>query len=128
MKRLTIFAMLAALALGFGSCSNRSSKQFKAMGENVLSIENQISAMKDCDELQMMNFAILGLRSDLDNLKQEGTISDAEVGKLSDLLDRLEATWNGKWASLDCEQITIEDELDTSGEAEDEEFEGNEAL
>jgi hypothetical protein len=44
------------------------------------------------------------------------------------LLDRLEATWNGKWASLDCEQITIEDELDTSGEAEDEEFEGNEAL
>lgn len=128
MKRLTIFAMLTALALGFGSCSNRPSKQFKAMGENVLSIENQISAMKDCDELQMMNFAILGLRSDLDNLKQEGTISDAEVGKLSDLLDRLEATWNGKWASLDCEQITIEDELDTSGEAEDEEFEGNEAL
>ena len=128
MKRLTIFAMLAALALGFGSCSNRPSKQFKAMGENVLSIENQISAMKDCDELQMMNFAILGLRSDLDNLKQEGTISDAEVGKLSDLLDRLEATWNGKWVSLDCEQITIEDELDTSGEAEDEEFEGNEAL
>ena len=128
MKRLTIFAMLAALALGFGSCSNRPSKQFKAMGENVLSIENQISAMKDCDELQMMNFAILGLRSDLDNLKQEGTISDAEVGKLSDLLDRLEATWNGKWASLDCEQITIEDELDTSGEAEDEEFEGNEAF
>ena len=94
----------------------------------MLSIENQISAMKDCDELQMMNFAILGLRSDLDNLKQEGTISDAEVGKLSDLLDRLEATWNGKWASLDCEQITIEDELDTSGEAEDEEFEGNETL
>ena len=128
MKRLTIFAMLTALVLGFGSCSNWPSKQFKAMEENVLSIENQISAMKDCDELQMMNFAILGLRSDLDNLKHEAAISDDEVGKLSDLLDRLEATWNGKWASLDCEQITIDDELDTSGEAEDGEMVENGAL
>ena len=86
------------------------------MEEEILSIDNQINAITDCDELQMMNFGILGLRTDLDNFKQEGSISDFEISRLGDMLDQLTAKWNGKWSALDCEQGIIEDELDTSGE------------
>ena len=86
------------------------------MEEEILSIDNQINAITDCDELQMMNFGILGLRTDLDNFKHEGAISDFEISRLGDMLDQLTAKWNGKWAALDCEQSIIEDELDTSGE------------
>ena len=80
------------------------------------SIENKINEIKDCDELQILNIGILGLRSDLDNYKQEALIPDFEINRLGDMLDQLTATWNGKWAVLDCEQSIIEDELDTSGE------------
>ena len=115
MNRLSMFAILMALALSFCSCTNYS-KQFRAMEEEILSIDNQINAITDCDELQMMNFGILGLRTDLDNFKQEGSISDFEISRLGDMLDQLTAKWNGKWSALDCEQGIIEDELDTSGE------------
>ena len=108
--------MLTALMFCFGSCGEKQSKQFKAMEEEILSIENQINTISDCDELQMLNFGILGLRSDLDNLIQSAEIPDAEISQLDEMLTGLEATWNGKWASLDCEQNMLEDELDTSGE------------
>ena len=90
------------------------------MEEEILSIENKINAITDCDELQMMNIGILGLRSDLDNYKQEAVISDFEISRLGDMLDQLTAAWNGKWAALDCEQVVVEDELDTSGEEDGE--------
>ena len=116
MKRLSIIAMLTALTLCLGSCGNRASKLFKAMEEEVNNIENQINTAEDCDDLQMTNFGILGLRSDLDNLIQAAEIPDEEINKLDEMLTRLEATWNGKWAALNCDQIINEDEMDTSGE------------
>ena len=115
MNRLSIFAMLTILAMAFCSCTSYS-KQFKAMEEEILSIENKINEITDCDELQMMNFGILGLRSDLDNYKQEAAISDFEINKLGDMLDQLTAAWNGRWAAMDCDQGITGDELDTSGE------------
>ena len=108
--------MLAVVMLCFSACDNPESKQFKAMGEEVSSIETKINDITDCDELQMMNFAILGLRSDMDNYRQNGEMTDAEIGKLDDMIDKLEATWNGKWVSLGCEGNLIEGEFDTSGE------------
>jgi len=120
MKRLSIMALLTALLFCFGSCGEEHSKQFKAMNEEILSIENQINTISDCDELQMLNFAILGLRSDLDNLIQSAEIPDAEITQLDESLTGLEVTWNGKWATLECEQTLIEDPMDTSGEEEGE--------
>ena len=108
--------MLVALTLCICSCGNKVSKQFKAMEEDVLSIENQINDITDCDELQMMNIAILGLRSDMDNYRQDSEMTDTEIGQLDDMIDKLEATWNGKWASLNCEEGISNDVLDTSGE------------
>ena len=116
MKRLSIIAMLTALMFCFGLCGEKQSKQFKAMEEEILSIENQINTISDCDELQMLNFGILGLRSDLDNLIQSAEIPDAEISQLDEMLTGLEATWNGKWSTLECDQTLNEDQMDTSGE------------
>lgn len=116
MNRISIFAMLAAMMLCFNACVDNVSKQFKAMESEISTIETKINEITDCDELQMMNFAILGLRSDMDNYRQESEMTEVEIGKLDDMIDKLEATWNGKWSSLGCEGNLIEGEFDTSGE------------
>ena len=116
MKRVSILMAMAVWALGMASCGNQPSKEFKAMEEEVASIEAKICEMTDCDELQMLNFAILGLRSDMDNYRQNSAMSEQEIELLDGKLDELMATWNGKWAALDCEQDMTDDELDTSGE------------
>ena len=117
MRRIVILAVLAALLL-CNACDDTVSKQFKAMEEDISSIENQINDITDCDELQMMNIAILGLRSDMDNFRQDpdSEMNDSEIVQLDDMIDKLEATWNGKWASLNCEESISDDVLDTSGE------------
>lgn len=116
MKRVSILMAMAVWALGMASCGNQPSKEFKAMEEEVSSIETKICEMTDCDELQMLNFAILGLRSDMDNYRQNSAMSEQEIELLDGKLDELMAAWNGKWAALDCEQDMTDDELDTSGE------------
>ena len=117
MRKIAIFAMLAAM-ICFTACDDTVSKQYKAMEEEISSIENQINTIEDCDELQMMNIAILGLRSDMDNYRQdpESEMTDTEIGQLDDMIDKLEATWRGKWSSLNCEEVISSDVLDTSGE------------
>ena len=118
MNKLSIIAMLAALLLGFCSCGHQDSKQFKAMEGEVSSIENQMNELTNCDDLQMLNFSILGLRSDLDNLIQTAAIPDAEITKIDEMLTNLEAAWSGKWAALECDQVVDDGEMDTSGEEE----------
>ena len=116
MKRISILAMLAALTLCLWSCENPESKQYKAMEEEVSAIETKINDITDCDELQMMNFSILGLRSDVDNYRQDSEMTDEEIEQLNGMIDQLVASWNGKWAALDCEPNVNGEELDTSGE------------
>ena len=119
MKRVSFFAVLSALMMGLCSCGNRPSKQFVALEEDVQSIEKQIVEITDCDELQLLNLGIYGLRTDMDNYRLNSEMTETEIEQLDEMLVQLEATWNGKWAALDCEQITLEDELDTSGEVDD---------
>ena len=120
MNKLSFIAVLTALTLCMCACGDKNSKQFKAMEDEVKTIESQIITSEDCDDLQMSNFSILGLRSDLDNLIQAATIPDEEINKLDEMLTGLEATWSGKWASLGCDQIINDDEMDTSGEEDGE--------
>ena len=117
MNRLSIIALFA-LTLCFCSCGHQPSKQFKAMEDELNAIESQINGIEDCDELQMMNFSILGLRSHMDNYRQASEMTEEEIERIDDKIDQLEAAWNGKWALLDCEQDITDDELDTSGEEE----------
>ncbi len=115
-RQSLILAMLTAFVLCLYSCNRGPSKQYKAMEEEVLSIESQINTTSDCDDLQMLNFGILGLRSDYDNLVQSAAIPDDEISQLDEMLTRLEATWNGKWSTLEGDQALSDDEMDTSGE------------
>lgn len=116
MKRLSIIALLIALMFCFGTCGEKHSKQYDAMEQEILSIENQINTISDCDDLQMLNFSILGMRTDLDNLIQAAEIPDTEISQLDEMLTGLEAAWNGKWSTLECDQTLTEDAMDTSGE------------
>jgi len=116
MRRLMTLSLMAVLTLTVCSCGNTTTKQFKEVEAEVQSIESQINEITNCDELQMMNFGILGLRSDMDNYRIDSEMTETEISKLDEMIDQLEAAWNGKWASLDCEQQMGGDELDTSGE------------
>lgn len=116
MDRNTIFAMLAGLMLCFGACTDNESKQYKAINEEITTIETKVNEITDCDELKMMYLAILGLQTDMENNKGESEMSEAEIGKLNDRIDQLEAVWNGRCATLGCEGNLIENEFDTSGE------------
>lgn len=119
MKRVSLMAALVALTLMAGSCGNTVSSQFKAMEKEVQSLENQINESADCDDLQMLNISILGLRSDWDNLVQSAEIPDKEISQLDEMLTGLEATWGGKWAALECDQVINNDGMDTSGEEDE---------
>ena len=41
------------------------------------------------------------------------------TGPGDEMLTGLEATWGGKWASLGCDQIINDGEMDTSGEEDE---------
>lgn len=114
-----MIGILAAFALCLGSCGDKVSKEFKAMETEVHDLEKQITETDDCDELQMLHIAIFGLRSDVDNLKIDEVIPETEADQLETMVDGLEATCNGKRASLDCDQVVSDEELDTSGDYED---------
>ena len=51
--------MLATLMFCIASCDEKQSKQYKAMEDEMMSIENQINTISNCDDLQMLNFGIL---------------------------------------------------------------------
>lgn len=116
MNRLSTIVVLAVLMLCFSYCGTKTSKQFKALSEEASSIGSQIDTTTNCDDLQMINFSILGLRSDLDNLIQSSEIPEDEINQLEEIVTGIEASWSGKWAALECEQIMNDDAMDTSGE------------
>ena len=109
MKKLVL---ILSLALGICSCNDGPSKPYQMLEEESLSIEEKIGETTNCDDLQMLHFGILGLRSDVDNLKLIDEVKESEIEKMKEILDQLEANW----AVLDCEQNMGSDLLDTSGE------------
>ena len=115
--------VFAALVLGLGACNNGPSKLYQAMETEVMTIETRIGEATNCDELQMQNFAILGLRSDMDNLRRDDGIRASEIAQLEQKLEHLDTAWNAKWASMNCNQLNVNvDELDTSGEEDGGDF------
>ena len=124
MNRNIILAMVAALTLCFGACTDNISKQYKAINEEITAIETKINEVTECDELKVMYIAILGIQSDMENYRGESEMTDAEIEKLDDKIDQLEAVWNGKCAALGCDGNLIENDFDTSGE-EDGDFDYN---
>ena len=120
MKRLT-FVLLTALLFVHYSCSEQPSKAVQALEKGIKDIEAQIQKTDDCDDLQLLTFSILGLRTDLEKIQQQENLAEEQSLALTETIDQLDASLTGKYVSLDCSQ-TIEDksEIDTYGEGEDE--------
>ena len=107
---------MLSLALGICSCNDGPSKPYQMLEGESISIEEKIGETTNCDDLQMLHFGILGLRSDYDNLKLIDEVKESEIEKMKEILDQLESTWEKRWNSLGCEQLNSDDDLDTSGE------------
>lgn len=121
MRRLIVF-LLTALLLVFYSCEEQPPKAVQALEKDIKSVEAQIQETDGCDELQLLTFSILGLRTDLEKLLQDETITEGVALTLTETINQLDASLTGKYVALDCSQaIEDESEIDTSGEDEYEE-------
>lgn len=120
MKKVTLF-LLTTLLLVFYSCGDQSSKAVQTMEKEIKDVETQIQETNDCDDLQLITFSILGLRTDLEKLQEDESVKDAEILELSNTIDQLDASLTGKYAALDCNQNS-DDEIDTSNEDEYEDY------
>ena len=117
MKKILAVPFMVFLLFGMFSCGDAHSKPYQSMVKDLDDVEKLILETNDCDELQMLNFSILGLHSDLENLQQDENVSELEVSELIDRVDGIEASWSGKMAAFGCNQFELEDDqLDTSGE------------
>lgn len=121
MKKL-IFPLLTVLLIGCYSCSEQPSKAVQALEKDIEALEAQIQETAECDDLQLLTFSILGLRTDLEKIQQDETVKEAEVVRLTDAIDQLDASLNGKYVALDCNQNIDEGEIETFGEDEYEDY------
>lgn len=121
MKKLVLFSLIA-LFLGFYSCGEQRSKALQTLQKDIENVETQIQETNDCDELQLLTFSILGLRTDLEKLLQDETITEGVALTLTETINQLDASLTGKYVALDCNQAGSEEgEIDVFGEGEYEE-------
>lgn len=120
MKKIC-FYLLSALLLALCSCGDQHSKAVQALQHDIDELETKIQETEDCDDLQLLTFSILGLRTDLEKLQQDETVKEEEILILSENIDLLDAALTGKYVALDCNQA-IDDEVDTFGDDEDDEY------
>ena len=116
-----IFVLITALLLGFCACNNSTSKAHQALEKDISRLEATIQETDDCDDLQLLTFSILGLRTDLEKLQQEEDITEGVALTLTEAINQLDASLTGKYAALDCNQ-NADDEIDTFGDDEYEDY------
>ena len=118
MKKSSVF-LLTALLLVIYSCDEQPPKAVQALEKDIKNIETQIQETNDCDDLQLLTFSILGLRTDLEKLQQDETVTEEMLLALTNTIDQLDASLTGKYVALDCSQAAEDNsEIDTSGEDE----------
>ena len=117
MRKLTSLLLLAVAMLGLNACGDDHSKAFQALDKEANELQAKIEETNDCDDLRLFSFSILGLKGDVENLQTDETVKEGEIDVLNETVDRIEALWNGKIATLDCKEPTTEEsELDTTAE------------
>jgi len=108
---------LAVAMLCLDACGDDHSKAFQALDKEANELQAKIEETNDCDELRLFSFSILGLKGDVENLQTDETVKEGEIDALNETVNRIEALWNGKIATLDCKEPTAEEsELDTTAE------------
>ncbi len=117
MRKIISLLLLAVAMIGLYGCGDDHSKAFQALDKEANELQAKIEETTDCDELRLFSFSILGLKGDVENLQTDETVKEGEIDALKETVDRIEALWNGKIASLDCKEPTTEEsELDTTAE------------
>lgn len=123
MRKLASLVLFAAMLVGFLACGDEHSKAFQTLEKDINKLEQSIIETDNCDDLMLFSFGILGLKSDVENLQGNETVKEGEIETLNGLVERIEAMWNEKMVSLNCQEPTDEDsELDTSGEDDDPDY------
>ena len=122
MKRLTI-CMITALLLVLYSCGEQPPKAVQAFEKDINNLEAEIQETEDCDDLQLLTFSILGLRTDLEKLQQNEDVTEGQALTLTEAINQLDASLTGKYAALDCNQAAGDDsEIDVFGDDEYEDY------
>ena len=120
-RKFFSMALIAAVLCVFSACKEKHSAKYAEMEADIQTVEQQISENNDCDELQLVYFGILGLRSDLTLPEEEGGLAETEFEEISNKINDLEVMLKTKTQQLDCfNNDSINDVLDTM---ESEEFE-----
>lgn len=114
MRKTAIIFLVTILFSVLYSCGNGHSKVYVNLEKEVAVIEGKMQETATCDELQMLSFSILGLRSDLENACLDQSVSEAEADELTKEAMRLESVWMEKSASLGCSSQDEAEELVTS--------------
>ena len=110
-------AMMAAVFCVFSACGEKHSAKYTEMEADIQTVEQLISETNDCDELQLVYFSILGLRSDLIAPEEEGGLAETEFEEISNRINDLEVMHKTKTMQLDCFNTdSINDMLDTMEE------------
>lgn len=115
MKRIALLFFVIVMLSMVYSCRNGHSKAYADFVKETALVETKILETDNCDDLQMLSFSILGLRSDLENACRDQSVAEAEADELTKAVARLDAVWQGKSTELGCERyFNDSDELITS--------------
>lgn len=116
-RKFFSLALMAVVLCTLSACGEKHSEKYTEMETDIQAVEQQISETSDCDELQLIYFSILGLRSDLTLPEEEGGLPEAEFEVISNKINDLEVMYNTKTMQLDCFNTdSINDMLDTMEE------------
>ena len=104
----------------FYACRNGHSKVYLGLEKEVSYIETKILETDSCDDLQILSFSILGMRSDIENANNAQTVTATEAEGLTGMVDRIERLWQNKWNDLGCDaEFKEDDELYSSSDDDD---------
>ena len=113
-RKFFSLALIAVVLFAFSACGEKHSEKYTEMETDIQAVEKQLSVTDDCDELQLVYFSILGLRSDLTLPEEEGGLAEAEFEIISNKINDLEVMYNTKTMQLDCFNTdSINEMLDT---------------
>lgn len=122
-RKIFSLALMAATLFAFSACGENHSAKYSEMNADIQTVEQQISETNDCDELQLVYFGILGLRSDLTLPEEEGGLAETEFEEISNKINDLEVMLKTKTQQLDCFNTdSINDVLDTMESEEYEDY------
>ena len=111
MKKTLIALVMSVIMISLATCGGGNNKHSKAFNESKKVLDNvmeSVNKAKDCDDLDMATFGILGL------LAVEGidAMPQADQEELDELTTKIDKALEQKKAELNCQDDSFFDEED----------------